>query len=164
VKAHRRIFDNSLALRCERFFTHKQKNQLHFKRALFSFSNMLHGRMFFGYLFLIVEREMKKLLLSVFLIFVFGVSSAYANAGDEDSFSSRSGGHHGGGHHGGGHHGGGHHGGGHHGGGDGQPGGGDNTPPVPEPEEWAMLIVGLGLIGMRLSRKTDNEKSIALIG
>jgi hypothetical protein len=152
VKAHRRIFDNSLALRCERFFTHKQKNQLHFKRVLFSFSNMLHGRMFFGYLFLIVERKMKKLLLSVFLMFVFGVSSAYANAGNEDSFSSKSGGHHGGAHHDG-----------HHGGG-GQPGGDDNTPPVPEPEEWAMLIVGLGLVGMRLSRKTDNEKSIALIG
>jgi hypothetical protein len=115
--------------------------------------------MFFGYLFLIVERKMKKLLLSVFLMFVFGVSSAYANAGYEDSFSSKSGGHHGRGHHGGGHHG------GHHGGGDGHHGGGDdNTPPVPEPEEWAMLIVGLGLIGMRLSRKTDNEKSIALIG
>jgi len=34
--------------------------------------------------------------------------------------------------------------------------------PVPEPEEWAMMMLGLGLIGAKLSRKNKNEDSFTV--
>ena len=34
--------------------------------------------------------------------------------------------------------------------------------PVPEPEEWAMMMLGLGLMGMKLSRKDRNQDSFAI--
>jgi hypothetical protein len=30
-------------------------------------------------------------------------------------------------------------------------------PPVPEPEEWALMLVGLGLVGFQVKRKEANR-------
>lgn len=43
----------------------------------------------------------------------------------------------------------------------GEAGFGRYCPPVPEADTWAMMAVGLGLVGLRLRRKSKDDKNVS---